>query len=131
MKKSRLTMLLVCALMFFITTGTQTTLADDVFVPGWRGSEGTVVAACNWWSVQDENYDGIGSLGIGPQTNPGGFELQFPQWARYNNAVLHTNVFGRQNVIEFIGNGDLSFGLPNYDGGFQKLILIQVTWRSF
>jgi len=129
MKKNKYTILSVCALLFLV--GTQATFADDVFVPGWRGEEGTVVAACNWWSQEDENYDGFGSLGIGPETNPGGFELQFPQWARYHNGVLRASYEGRQDVLEFIGDGYISFGLPNYDGGYQKLILIQVTWRNF
>ena len=130
MKENKLTILSVCVLVLCANT----VLADDVFVPGWRGTEGTVVATCNWWSQQDENYDGIGSLGIGPETNPGWpggiYQLLFPQWARYHNGYYHENAYGRQNVVEFIGDGDISFGLPNYEGGFQKLILIQVTWRN-
>ena len=117
---------LISVLMVWISP--QAAYADDVFDPGWRGAYGTVVVGCGMWSEEDASYNGTGYVHIGSQTNPGwpGGPNPFP-WARYHNATKEPWSEERDNTIEVHPGGDITIGLPNYAGGFQKLIFMQVT----
>ncbi len=125
MKNYIFILLLSCVLMFALSP--QISFADDVFVPSWRGTYGTVVAGCSEWSQEDANYDGTGAIGIGSETNPGWSGTTYPlPWVKYHNGHRQF-VTGRDSVIEIEPDGYIAIGLPNYSGGFQKTIILQVT----
>ncbi len=121
--------LLTLALLLVFCVGVAQ--ADDVFPPDWRGNFGTVTAG----------WDFFGPEGLGPRTllqteaqliqaNPGGFAEVYPSRCYFNSQVyVHDQLWQRQSVLEVNAGGTLSFALSNYEGGPEKTLLMQITFR--
>ena len=127
MKKS--TFLISFCVLFIVST----VEADDVIIPSWRGQDRTVKVVWDYWG---SNGDGPRFLwqtesSAGFEANPGGFNpLTQRAYAYLNNNVSILDNLGRTNVLEVHPGGYLSFGLPDYNDGAQKLVLVQVTWHT-
>jgi len=107
--------------------------ADDEFPPTWRGQDGTVTVAWDWWGPE-----GWGSRmvnGVVTQANPGGLGGGIldpnPFWAYYDSGVYNNNTqmeHGRTGFL-YINDWSLSFSLANYDQDrARKEVIVQITF---
>ena len=123
MKKTSLIILMV----FF--TGSLA-LADDYWIPEWRGQPGTT------WAVWDNwiNYPGPMPADAS-DANPAGLAAPYamadPASAFLMDSWTDSLGDNRWNVMHIIGDDELMFHLDNYDRDWpEKLVWIQITYDS-
>ena len=128
--------LLFVSLMLFVVSAA---VADDLFPPIWRGWDQTLHAEWGiWQDLEGQDLTTSGGNAFPDVTN---YHDLVPNDPRFNpfapvGAILAAGTelldeyFGRTKVIATNFDDDLTFGLPNFIGGEEKTMRIQITWLA-